>query len=367
MKRILAIDDDIHNLLLIKAVLTKNIPDCTVVTAQLGSDGIEVAKEIKPDVILLDILMPGMNGFDVCKVLKEDEITKEIPVLLVSALGQNYENRIKGLNMGAEAFITKPFENPELISQVKVLLRIKEAEDLLRKKNEDLEKSLEAIKNDQKKLKKLNSELLTAEERERRRIAEYLHDGIGPILSLANINLSSLQNKDLGHDVQGPIHKATGLLNDAIVRSRTLTYDLSPPVLYELGLIPAIKWKLEQLNKIHHINTNFQSSIEKLKIETDLSILVYRILCEFLTNVIKHAEASHVEVMVDKDEHYYYFSVKDNGKGFEYEGKSSVMETNSYGLFSIYERLEPIEGNLIIESKLKEGTKTTVSIPIKNV
>ncbi len=366
MKKILAIDDDTHNLLLIKTILTKNIPDCTVTTAQSGAEGIKVAKELNPDTILLDILMPGMNGFEVCKILKEEKATKRTPVLLVSALGQNYENRIQGLNMGAEAFITKPFENPELISQVKVLLRIKEAEDMLRKKNEDLEKSLEAIKNDQEKLKKLNSELLSAEEKERRRIAEYLHDGIGPILSLANINLSSLNSKDLVKEVQGPILKASGLLNDAIVRSRSLTYDLSPPVLYELGLIPAIRWKLDQFEKAHSISTNLKSSITKLEIDTDLSILLYRIICEFLTNVIKHAEASLVEVQIDKDEQYYYFSVQDNGKGFNFGGKSTLMKNSSYGLFSIYERLEPLQGDLVIESELKKGTKTTVSVPVKN-
>lgn len=366
MKKILAIDDDVNNLLLVKTILTKNIPDCTVTTARSGAEGIKFAKELKPDTILLDILMPGLNGFEVCKILKEDDATKRIPVLLVSALGQNYENRIQGLNMGAEAFITKPFENPELISQVKVLLRIKDAEDMLRKQNEDLEKSLEAIKNDQEKLKKLNSELLTAEEKERRRIAEYLHDGIGPILSLANINLSSIHNKNLRKEIQGPILKASSLLNDAIVRSRSLTYDLSPPVLYELGLIPAIRWKLDQLEKIHAINMNLKTSISKLELDTDLSILVYRIICEFLTNVIKHAKASHVEVQIDKNKQFYFFSVLDNGKGFNYGGRSTLMKNNSYGLFSIYERLESLQGNLVIESQLKKGTKTKVSIPIKN-
>ncbi|MBE0650980.1 MAG: response regulator [Bacteroidales bacterium] len=367
MKRILAIDDDENNLILIKTILSKNIEDGIVQTAMSGIEGIAKAKELKPDVILLDILMPGMNGFEVCQALKNDDFTKDIPILLVSALGQNYQNRIKGLNLGAEAFITKPFESPELISHVKVLLRIKDAEDMLRKKNEDLEKSLEEIKNDQEKLRKLNSELLMAEEKERRRIAEYLHDGIGPILSLANINLSSLLRKELVPDVQGTIHKATKLLSDAIAQSRSLTYDLSPPVLYELGLIPAIKWKLSQVELNHKINTGFQSSLPKLDLSIDTGILVYRIISELLTNVIKHASANKIDIQIKKDERFYYFLVSDNGKGFDFKGKTTLLSNNSYGLFSIKERLDSIKGDFIIETELNKGTKTTISIPVKNI
>lgn len=367
MKRILAIDDDKNSLVLIKTLLTKNIQNSVVETALSGEEGIAVARELKPDAILLDILMPEMDGFEVCRVLKNDDLTKDIPILLVSALGRNYKDRIKGLNMGAEAFITKPFENPELISQVKVLLRIKDAEDMLRKKNQDLEKSLKEIKNDQVKLKRLNSELLMAEEKERRRIAEYLHDGLGQILSLANFNLSSLLQKNLVSDVQGTIHKASKLLSDAIVQSRSLTYDLSPPVLYEFGLIPAVKWKLNQIEHNHEIETNFQSSLSELQINIDTSILVYRIICELLRNVIKHAEADRVEVQVQGDDKHYYFSVTDNGKGFNFRGKTTLMKNNGYGLYSIKERLESLQGDLTIETKLKKGTRTTISIPLEHV
>jgi signal transduction histidine kinase len=367
MKRILAIDDDENNLVLIKAILSKNIENSVVDTALSGPIGINLAGAMKPDAILLDILMPEMDGFEVCRILKNNDTTKDIPILLVSALGRNYENRIKGLNAGAEAFITKPFETPELISQVKVLLRIKDAEDMLRKKNQDLQESLEEIKNEQEKLRRLNSELLMAEEKERRRLAEYLHDGIGQILSLANINLSSLLRKDLVPDVQGTIHKASKLLSDAIVQSRSLTYDLSPPALYELGLIAAIKWKLSQMEQNHKIDTDFQSNLPRVEISTDTSILVYRIICELLSNVVKHAEASRIKVQIGKDDQNYYFSVIDNGKGFDFQGKTTLMKNNGYGLYSIKERLDSIQGELEIESKLNHGTKTTISIPVESV
>lgn len=505
MNTILAIDDDPANLVLIETILIMNMPECKVITARSAEEGIIIAKEKLPDTILLDIMMSGMDGFEACEILKQDIETKHIPILLVSALGQNYENRVKGLNLGAEAFISKPFQKPELVSQVKVLLRIKNAEDLLRKQNrdlelfikkqttdfnnsenrflqiseyaneyywevnaeglftyvsagiekilgvhaddvigekyifdfhntnepelsreklcttfenridyneveilcktqnnkkiwltlsgfpiyddelkftgyrgvthdvtlrrkaeEDLKKSLEEIKLDQVKLKKLNSELLMAEEKERRRIAEYLHDGVGQILSYVHMNLSSMRSKNsLPEEIRKTLNNSSVFLNDAIVQSRSLTYDLSPPVLYELGLIPAIRWKLSQTEKNHKLNTRFQTDTEQLEISNDVRILIYRIICELLANVTKHAQANLVEVNVHKNNKFYNFEVNDDGRGFEYKGKNALFKNGGYGLFSIIERLESIQGDLVIESSPAMGTKMRVSIPLK--
>ena len=139
MKKILAIDDNTDNLELIKTILKRDIPNCNVFTSKLGEEGIVIAKKEIPDTILLDIHMPEMDGFVVCEILKNNETTKSIPILLVSGLGHETNNRIKGLNYGADAFISKPFDKAELVALVNVMLRIKQAEDLLKKRNENLE------------------------------------------------------------------------------------------------------------------------------------------------------------------------------------------------------------------------------------
>lgn len=504
MKKILVIDDNLTNLRLIKLVLIKDLQDCKVYIAVSGKEGIQIAQEELPEIILLDIIMPGMNGFEVCKALKTYEQTKHIPILLVSALGNNTEDRIRGLDMGADAFLAKPFDRAELISQVNVLLRIKSAEDLLRKRNEDLElfikkqskdftesedrflqisehaleyfwevdskglytyissviekivgyknkevigkeflfdfpnskdkkqvrellftvfsnkqnyegieilclhkngsniwlkisgfaiydkdlkfsgyrgvtnditirkqteedlkKSLEEIKNYQLKLKKLNLTLALAEEKERRRIAEYLHDGIGQLLSISHIKLSSLISKNLTTDIQKIIRESNEYISDAIVQSRLLTYDLSPPILYELGLIPAIKWKLDQIIKNNKIEANLYGEETVLNLNTDSSILLYRIICELLINVTKHANADKIDIQVSKDSNFYTFAVIDNGKGFDYTSESKYTKKEGYGLFSINERLESIQGSLFIESGTEKGSVATVRIPIK--
>lgn len=146
MKKILAIDDQPDNLITIKAVLKQNIPDCTILLANSGIEGIEIARQQQPDTILLDIIMPGMDGYETCKLLKADPTTKHIPVVLVTAIKTDAQSRIKGLNIGADAFLSKPIEATELTAQVNVMLRIKAAEDQLRAEKYELEVEVEVGK-----------------------------------------------------------------------------------------------------------------------------------------------------------------------------------------------------------------------------
>ncbi|MFC2111218.1 PAS domain S-box protein [Bacteroidota bacterium] len=140
MKTILAIDDQKDNLTTIEAVIKTNLPNCKVLTALSGKEGIEIARKEQPDTILLDIIMPEMDGYEVCAKLKEDELTKHIPVIMLTAIKTDAKSRVKGLNIGADAFLAKPIDAVELSAQVNVMLRIKDAEDKLRAEKKDLEK-----------------------------------------------------------------------------------------------------------------------------------------------------------------------------------------------------------------------------------
>jgi PAS domain S-box-containing protein len=139
MEKILTIDDKKNNLTAIRARLEDMFPGCEVLTAQSGINGIKIAKERLPDVILLDIIMPDMNGFDVCKLLKSDKIVKHIPVILITAIQTDINSRIKGLESGADAFLTMPITAPEFFAQLNAMLRIKKAEDILRTEKRNLE------------------------------------------------------------------------------------------------------------------------------------------------------------------------------------------------------------------------------------
>ena len=143
MQKILAIDDNMDNLVTLSAVLKNLLPDCTVIIAQSGLEGIAKAKAELPDTILLDVKMPGMDGFETCRRLMSDESTKNIPVIMITALIADPQSRIQGLDVGANAFLAKPIDETELITQVKVALRIKKAEDALQYERDSLEKTVQ--------------------------------------------------------------------------------------------------------------------------------------------------------------------------------------------------------------------------------
>ncbi|MGD9826204.1 ATP-binding response regulator [Desulfobacter sp.] len=157
MKRILTIDDNQDNLVTVKALLKHAIPGCEVIAASSGEEGLQKAIIEKPDTILLDIHMPGMDGFETCRELKQIRETAHIPVIMLTAIRTDSSSRVRALDLGADAFLTKPIEESELAAQVKAMLRIKQAEDRLRNEKEDLEKLVEQRVNE---LRIANAQLL---------------------------------------------------------------------------------------------------------------------------------------------------------------------------------------------------------------
>jgi PAS domain S-box-containing protein len=137
---ILAVDDRPDNLYVIQLLIEEQLPHAMVLSTTDPEEGLAIAQEHLPDVILLDLKMPGMSGIDMCKRLKADEKTSYIPVILITAADTTTELRVEGLEAGAEDFITKPIDNIELAARMKAMLRVKKAEDERRQINENLEK-----------------------------------------------------------------------------------------------------------------------------------------------------------------------------------------------------------------------------------
>jgi len=157
MAKILVIDDKQNNLITVSALLKALIPGCKVITALSGHEGIEKAIAESPDTILLDIKMPGMHGFEVCKRLKHDESTKNIPVIMLTAIKTGSSDLIRGLEIGADAYLAKPIDEYVLAAQVNTSLRIKKAEDALRGQKDLLEnmvqKKTEALRKSEQQLR----------------------------------------------------------------------------------------------------------------------------------------------------------------------------------------------------------------------
>jgi response regulator RpfG family c-di-GMP phosphodiesterase len=136
--KILAIDDNLDNLTALKAIARDALPGCALMTALNGPQGIELARSGDPDMILLDIVMPGMDGFEVCRKLKADRHLRGIPVVFLTAIKTDRESRIKALDAGAEAFLSKPLDEQELVAQVRAMAKIKAANQFRRQEQERL-------------------------------------------------------------------------------------------------------------------------------------------------------------------------------------------------------------------------------------
>ncbi len=141
--KILAVDDNRDNIITYNALISHLIPDCKVYTAMTAEEAISKAKREQPDTILMDVKMPGMDGFEACRILKSEEKTKHIPIILITAISTDPESRIQGFEAGADSFIGKPIDESELAAQINVMLRIKKAEDKLREEKKNLQQIVE--------------------------------------------------------------------------------------------------------------------------------------------------------------------------------------------------------------------------------
>lgn len=136
---LLAVDDKAENLFLIKELVSEHLPDCHIITTQDPEEGLRIAARDEVDGAIIDVQMPGMDGVEMCRRMKDDRASAHVPVVLVTAHKSPAELRIRGLEAGADDFITKPLGTAEMVAKIRVMLRIKRAEDDLRRANAQLE------------------------------------------------------------------------------------------------------------------------------------------------------------------------------------------------------------------------------------
>lgn len=208
----------------------------------------------------------------------------------------------------------------------------------------------------QTRLRTLTLALGLAEERERRRIALGLHDNIGHTLALARMKLGACEQRR-GGDADDELGAVGDLIDDAIRATRQLTFDLSSPILYELGLEAALQNIGEQVLEANGVRFAFHATSPPTPLPTDTSVVLYRSVRELLVNVVKHAHARSVSVALSRVGNRVEIRVADDGVGFE---SSAIAQWSGarrgYGLFSIGEQLRAMGGQIEIESAPGEGT-----------
>jgi PAS domain S-box-containing protein len=215
----------------------------------------------------------------------------------------------------------------------------------------------------QGKLKSLASQLSVIEERERHRLATDLHDHIGQALVMSKMKLDSLRGSVSSGNSTVVLGEVCDCLGDIIRDTRTLTFDLSSPILYELGFETAVtEWLDEQIKEKHGIQTEFRDDGQPKPLDNDISALLFRNVRELLINIIKHAKAKKVKVSVGKVDEQICVIIEDDGIGFE---PAKIDSNTGFGIFSIRERLEQLDGHLEIESEPGRGSRFAMTAPLK--
>jgi len=220
----------------------------------------------------------------------------------------------------------------------------------------------------QEQLRSLASELSLAEERERQRIAAEFHDRIGQILVFSKLNLDTLCASAHSDEATQTLKQISNMIGQAIHDTRSLTFHLSSPILYELGLEAALAELLrEQFGKCPETITEFDDDGLPKPLKNDVRVLIYQVVREILVNVTKHASARKIKMAIKKDNNKIRITVTDNGVGFDPE-KTSLdrSQGGGFGIFSIRERLGYIGGQFEIASRPGHGTRATLAVPLSD-
>jgi DNA-binding NarL/FixJ family response regulator len=410
MAKILIVDDQENSLIALENVL--RCLDVGIVRALNGEEALRAVLNHEFALAILDVQMPAMDGYELAALLRGDAASRDVPIIFLSAVCCTDPYVFRGYASGAVDFITKPF-NPEiLLSKARVFLELhdqkselsgqksrleklvaqleeqvearRRAEDCLHKTNENLEqkvsertadmaKMVEALRvaNDQlagraNQLRALAGELTMAEHRERKRVSRILHDGLQQHLAIAKLQFSVMADQLGDNALKLKACEIEQLIGESIQMSRSLSAELSPPVLRKRGLAAGLEWLASWMLEKHGLRVDLAVE-SRPELPEDEKILVFEAVRELLFNAVKHAKVSWATVRLQQMEGTgMQISVRDEGAGFDAGQLKPAGDPGAgFGLFSIRERIGLIGGRLQIDSLTGKGSCFTLTVPHK--
>lgn len=235
-------------------------------------------------------------------------------------------------------------------------------EDITQRKQSE-----EEIRTYQGQLQSLASELSLTEERERRRLATDLHDHIGQALAISKIKLGVLQKSAASDTIANQAGEVREIIEKMIHDTRSLTFELSLPILYELGFEAAVEWFAKHVRSQHGIQVEVQKGMKPILMDDEIKVLLFRSVRELLLNIVKHAQAEHARVTILREGDGVNIQVEDDGVGINPSNDSRAKGNGGFGLFSIRERLHYLGGRVQVESEDGRGTRVTLEVPLQHV
>lgn len=204
--------------------------------------------------------------------------------------------------------------------------------------------------------------ILKGEERERKRLALELHDGLGQLLSTIKLNVSGCQHEvaTRGASASGDLNNALGLIDEAVSELRNISHNLMPSALLQLGLVPALEELTAKINRANQLNVRFQTFGMEQRSDAALEIMLYRVVQETLNNVLKYAQAKNVSVQLLREGNELNVMVEDDGVGFD---TSTLKTATGIGWRNIQSRVEMMGGHIEVDSHPGHGTTVIIDLP----
>jgi signal transduction histidine kinase len=354
-----------------------------VLEAETGAAALELALT-GPALITLDINLPDMDGFEVCRRLKASPSTSDIPILHVSASCVDMEDKIRGLEGGADAYLSEPVNRQELLATVTALLRLSQAQKEARGQAREAQQAREELKavnetlelrvkertaeleRSNEEIQQLSQRLLRAQDEERRRISRELHDSTGQLVVGLSLNLSNLRSQllDTLPSLTNLVDDTSLLVEEINRQMRTLSYLLHPPLLDEAGLAFALRWYIDGFKERSNISVGLELPKDLGRLPQDLETTIFRLVQESLTNVHRHSKSKTACIRVERNSHEVRVEVTDQGNGGQTFARSSNFRPG-VGILGMKERVRQFGGEFQVSFE-ETGTSVRARLPIRD-
>ena len=349
---ILMLEDDEADVELARHALSSGGLSFSLRPVTSRDEFLEQLEKHPPDLLLLDYSVPSFDGLAALETAREK--SPQTPAIFVTGtLGE--EVVIEMLKSGATDYVLKT-RLSRLVPAVQRAMREAEVKSERRRAEDKLRRSLD-------QLRALSVYLQYVREDERIRISRQVHDELGQALTGLKMDLYWLAHRlPKKYRLMHEKTRAMSAHIDATIQTvRRIATELRPGILDDLGLVPALEWQAQEFQKRTGIQCNVHSDLKDAELDQDLNTAFFRIFQETLTNVIRHAQATRVDVQIGSDEMAYVLEVRDNGRGIS---EAEINDTRSIGLLGMRERAALLQGELLISGAPGQGTTVCVRIPI---
>lgn len=364
--KILLIDDDEDDFILTRGLLG-DIPGGrfdvdwvqdydTAMSMLAPADGAASTLPATYDACLVDFRLGANDGISFIREAKQRG--SKLPIILLTGQG-DHEVDLAAMNAGAADFLEKSDLTADMLERA-LRYAIHSA-----KVERQRARLLWVAEQQAAQLRHLATELTQAEQRERRRIAQTLHDHLQQLLVAAKMRVDRLRGRSADEKLNKAVTQVQELIADSIEASRSLTMQLSPPVLHDRGLIPAFEWLSRQFDKEHDLAVDVVADEPLEGVDDHIRDFLFQAVRELLFNVVKHAEAHRAVVAMRRPEPgWLELKVKDDGRGCDVQQVTDRAADDGFGLFHLQQRIEFLGGRFKLRSERGKGCEVTLVVPI---